>query len=470
MPAGPSSQAQSVATPPRIPLVLSPENRDESVAKDARLVNGYMEKDPMGQGYHLYKRPGITTAQTLSGAGRGSYNWRDNVYEIFGSTIYKNGVSHGTGLDTSNGVYRFDSTLGGTPRLVFGNGVKAYYTDGTTVTEITDGDFPTPFVKGWAFLDGTLYVGTEDPAIFGSEINDPVNWEVDNVIIPQIEPDFGVALSKQLVYVLMQKQWTTEVFYDQANEVGSPLGAVQGAKINYGCIAADSLQRVGDTLIWAAITREPGVQVVMVDNLKAMPISTKPVERLLTGADFSTTYSWTTMLNGHKFYVLTLVEENLTLAYDLSERLWAQWTDTNGDYFPIVSATFTTDYQPLLQHESNGKSYLMSPNYYNDDGELFSVDLYTPNFDGGVQSRRKVVSQLNVIGDQTPGSIIQIRFNDDDYQADKWSNFREVDMGKKNPYLQNWGTFYRRATHLRQRANKPLRIVGLEPQMDIGTL
>lgn len=466
----PGVQAQAVSQPIRLPLVLSPENRDDSVEKDARLVNGYMEKDAMGDSYHLYKRPGLTTAQSLSGAGRGSYNWRDNVYEIFGSTIYKNGVSHGTGLDTTNGVYRFDSTLGGTPRLVFGNGVKAYYTDGTTVTEITDADFPNAFVKGWAFLDGTLYVGTEDPAIFGSELNDPVNWEVDNLIIPQIEPDFGVALSKQLVYVLMQKQWTTEVFYDQANTIGSPLGAVQGAKINFGCIAADSVQRIGDVLIWAAITREPGVQVVMVDNLKAAVISTRPVERLLTGADFSTTYSWTTAMNGHRFYVLTLVEENLTLVYDLTERLWSQWADTNGDYLPIVSATFTSSYQALLQHESNGKSYLMSPNYFTDDGSLFSVDLYTPNFDGGVKSRRKTISQLNIVADQIPGALLNIRTNDADYQAGQWSNFRTVDLGQPRPFLNNWGTFYRRATHLQHRANTKLRIVALEPQMDIGTL
>lgn len=464
-------QSATVAQPPRVPLILEPENRDSSNLKDAKLVNGYMERDADTKEYHLYKRPGVVVSSEKSAAtGLGSYNWDGDVYEIFGSVLYKNGVSHGTGLNTAGGVYRFESTLGGTPKLVMGNGIKAYTTDGTTFEgEITDPDFPEPFLNGWAFLDGTLYVGTEDPALFGSEINDPLSWESDNVIIPQIEPDFGVAVAKQLVYVIFFKQWTSEVFYDQANEVGTPLGPVQGAKINWGCVSADSVQRLGDDLIWAGSTRESGVQIIMMSNLKAVPVSTPSIERLLIGADFSTVYSWGLQINGHRFYVLTVVEENLTLVYDLRERMWSQWADTNGDYLPYVSCTFTAGRVPILQHESNGKTYIMDSGYVNDAGALVSVDLYTPNFDGGTR-RVKQMTALEFIADQVPGSILQIRSNDDDYLADKWTNFREVDLGQRRPILTNCGTFSRRAHHLRHRCNTALRIMALEPQLDIGTL
>lgn len=52
------SQAESVSLPKRLPLVLEPENRDESTDKDAKLVNGYVEKSKHEGEYWLFKRPG----------------------------------------------------------------------------------------------------------------------------------------------------------------------------------------------------------------------------------------------------------------------------------------------------------------------------------------------------------------------------------------------------------------------------
>ena len=460
-------QAQTVDLPKRLPLVLSPENRDDTTGKDARLVNGYVEKGAEGD-YHLYRRPGLLVSVTKTGNGYGAYNWKGNIYTIFGATLYKDGASIGT-VDSTGGVYHFSQTLGGTNYFVLGNGVKAYTWDNSSLLQITDGDFPAAFVKGWAYLDATTYVMDANANIQGSGLNNPPSWDAGNVITAQIEPDAGVALAKQLVYVIALKGWTAEVFYDAANPSGSPLGRVQGAKINYGCVTAGSVQNLGDSLIWAATTREAGVQVVMLDNLKVSVISTKPVERLLSNANFTTVFSWGMKINGHRFYVLTLKETNLTLVYDLSERLWQQWTDADGNYFPIVSATFNSSRQLLLQHETNGKLYIADTDYFNDDGSLITVDLYTPNFDAGVR-RRKLMNFMEFIGDQTPGSILQVRSNDNDYQADKWTNFRNVDLSKKRPYLSNCGTFYRRAHHFRHRCNTAFRIQAVEMQLDLGTL
>ena len=65
-------QADSVALPKRLPLVLQPENRDESTDKDAKLVNGYMERSSNNESeYWIYKRPGLLqVGDTQTGAGR----------------------------------------------------------------------------------------------------------------------------------------------------------------------------------------------------------------------------------------------------------------------------------------------------------------------------------------------------------------------------------------------------------------
>ena len=467
-------QAETVALPKRIPMVLQPENRDETTDKDSRLINGYVEKDKNTGEYRLYKRPGLLEyASVGAAAGLGVYNWLGDIYSVFGNRLYKNGVAVSGTVDTTGGLYTFSTSKGVTPRLQLSNGVGAYnYDSGGGLVAIAGANFPTPRVKGWAYLDSTTYVMDSDAGIHGCDsLNEPGDWtDVTNLIEAQIEPDDGVALAKQLVYVIALKQWSTEVFYDALNPTGSPLGPVQGAKVRFGCANADSVQEIDDALIWLAINRSSTAQVVMLDGLKATVVSTKPIERLLGEADFSDVSSFAFKYEGHSFYGITLRCGNLTLVYDMTEDLWAQWTDHNGDYFPCVATTFiTATGQRILQHETNGKLYLFDSSYTSDDGEIITTDLYTPNFDAGT-GRRKQLNVLSFVGDQTEGSVLQVRCNDNDYNENTWSSFRQVDMSQRKPNITNCGSFIRRAYHIRHQSNTRLRLAALEVQIDLGTL
>lgn len=461
----------TVDQPLRWPLFVSPANRDESTSKDARLVNCYLEKDPEGN-LQVYKRPGLLVSSTLTaGQGRGLYNWKGDVYSIVGSTLYKNGtpVAGATTLDTSNGSYRFDSCLGATPRLVMGNGVKGYcYDPSNGFVAITDVDFPAAFCKGWAYLDGTTYLIKANANIQGSGINDPTSWDPLNVIVAQIEPDGGVAMAKQLIYAIAFKQWSTEAFYDAGNATGSPLGSVPAAKSPYGCISQDSIREIDGALFWLSTNKSAAAQVCKMESLAVQVISTPAIERLLGEADFSSVYSLTLKYEGHKWYIFTLVNNNLTLAYDITTGMWAQWTDTAGNYWPMVDSTFESSTgRTLLLGETDGKIYHMDSAYYNDNGSLFNADVITPNFDAGVD-RRKTLNFMRFLGDQIAGSTLQVRCSDDDYTT--WGNFRSVDMSKKRPFLDRCGTFYRRALHLRHRCNTRHRMRAIDLQLDIGTL
>lgn len=473
-------QAETVAIPKRMPLVVEPENRGETTDKDSKLINGYVEKG-RGEGeYWVYKRPGLFPySATLAASGLGVYNWQGDIYAIFGTTLYKNNASIGT-VNAAGGVYRFSSSLGATPRLQLGNGLVAYNWDGATLTQIAGANFPgntyaTAGVKGWAYLDGTTYCMDEKAYIHGSDtvvgMNAPEQWtDVLNLLGAQIEPDQGVFLAKQLVYVLALKEWSTEVFYDAQNAIGAlPLGPVQGAKINYGCVNADSVQDIDGTLFWLATNRSSAVQVIQVDNLKSSIVSTKAVERLLSEADFSSVISFSLKFEGHRFYVFTLKNNNLTLVYDMTDKMWAQWTDTNGNYFPIVASAHLPGTGRVLQHESNGKLYRFDSTYTNDDGAMITVDLYSPNFDGGVR-RMKHLNMMEFIGDTTPGSLLQVRVNDEDYKSDAWSYFRPVDLSVKRALLENCGSFRRRAIHVRHQCDTRMRLQAIELQLDLGTL
>lgn len=458
-------------SPPRLPLVVKPENRSGALDKDAKLVNGFFEKVSQAEVF-VYKRPGFLYDRSVgvAGAGQGCVNWNGVIYAIVAGTLYKFSGTTPTSIgavDATGGVYTFTTTLGTSPKLVMNNGVKAYFYDGTTLTQITNVNFPTTKLrKGLAYLNGVTYVITQDAYIQGSGANDPSAWDPLNSILAQIESDQGVAIAKQLVYVIAFKTFSVESFYDAGNPTGSPLGSVQGAKISIGCKTADSVRDMDGTLYWISQSKSGSIGVMQLSQTKSDTISTASVERLIQTADFTTVWSWCFKLSGHRFYGFTIKNSNLTLVYDETTQEWAQWTDQDGNYLPIVAAIDGDNQLPLFQHATNGSFYSLSLDNYSDQWTagvktVIPFDLVTPNYDGGVK-KPKVVTRLTVVGDRVPGSILQIRVNDFDYASDKWTSFRNIDLGQENPTLTDWGTFKRRATHLRHRGDTPLRLQVLE--------
>lgn len=469
------SQYQTVAIPTRFPLVIDPQNRDGSTAKDSKLVNCYLEVEDE-ETVNIYKRPGmLDVGQPPGGAqtGNGIFNWNGDIFSIFADRLYKNGVAVTGTIDNTGGVYRFNSILG-IAKLVFGNGKEMYtYNDASGIVGPINSispDFPKPFVKGSAYLNGALYVMNSASKIFGSTINvvdQASSWESINFLLAQIEPDAGTALAKQLVYVIAFNEWSTEVFFDAGNPTASPLESVQGAKTGFGCVSSDSVQSIDDVLFWLAHSQSAGIQIARMVGLNTTIVSTPSIDRLLDQADFSVVYSWQFKHAGHTFYVITLKNSNLTLAFDTGQQRWCQFTTFSGGYLPIVSATSTSDGVQILQHESNGRVYWFDSSYYTDAGEDIGVDIITPSWDAGTR-RRKHLNTLEVVADQQKGGVLEIRKSDDDFQT--WSTFRKVDLGSKKPLLTGCGTFVKRAYHLRYTKPTPFRISALELQIDIGTL
>jgi len=458
----------------RLPLIVKQSNRDETVTKDARIINGMVEMMAEND-YHVYKRPGyLTYSSVTAGAAQGAYNWESNIYTIVNGFMYRDGVLIGSGLDTAGGMYRFSSTLGSTHRLVFQNTGGSYYcTKIGGPTAITDVAYPPnqtpaiPIVPGLAYIDGYTAVMTRSAAIYTSGINDPTTWNILDNLIAQIQPDSGVCLMKQMVYVIAFKQYSTEVFYDAGNAAASPLGPVQGAKMDIGCRTASSVRELEGTLYWVSQSFTSGTSVHLMNGLKPEQISTEAIDRILHQADFTSVYSWATRINGHRLYSVTLVNNNLTLVYDLTSKYWYQWTDANGNCLPFVDATFTNDGQTLFQHATDGKLYKLEMTSYNDNGAAIPVDIYTPNFDGGTR-KKKHLSRMDIVSDQISAGTLQIRFSDDDYQT--WTAPRSVDLSNDIPNLIGCGTFRKRAFHFRHVADCPFRIQSVDLISQVGTL
>lgn len=469
------AQAESMVLPPRLPLVVTLGNRNRTTTKDARLINCYIEKDDQTDEIMLFGRPGLTVYSTSPpGVGQGMYNWQGDLYFILNGTLYKNGITLPGSLDQTGGAYRFSPTLGANPKLMFANGIKAYATNGTIISadlHSIDPDYPLVTVKGIVYLNGATYVMDPQGQIWGSVINSvdqPGDWSAVNFIAAQAEPDGGVALAKQLNYVIALGQWSLEVFADVGNATGSPLQAVQGSYKKIGCANADSVREIDDRLFWISATRSAGVQVSSLDQLNHDVISDDYIDRIVQSSNLTQVISSQLKIDGHSFYILTLKDINTTLVYDITTKVWHVWTDKDGNYFPISDYSFTSSpRRHVFQHESNGKVYLADTTYYNDEGFAIKKDIYTPKFDANT-TRGKLLSLMRFVGNEEAGSTLWVRWSDDDYKT--WSNFRKVDLSQPMPELDDLGTFVRRAFHFQHRSNTPFWLAAVDMQYDLCTL
>jgi hypothetical protein len=364
-----------------------------------------------------------------------------------------------------------DGTVTVTGNATPGYTVTVTFADSTAVSGSANNDGPPPqgLVPGQVYLDGTMYVCVAETAtVMGSDLNTLNTWPVDNALAADIEPEPAVAIYKQMVYVVVFKQYSVEFFYDAGNTEASPLAWVPGQKLNMGCMDARTIGQISGVLVWVSRIREGGASIVMMDQLTPVTISTAPIERILQQVDFTTNsiYGFCCKMEGHMLYVLTIVEMNITIVYDITEKLWYEWQDINGNYWNMAFSTGLLNHT-YIQGEFTGKIYQLDNTSALDDGLTIVSNVWTPVFDGGTR-RKKMISYMRFVGDNLDRACLRVRVTDDDYRT--WSDFREVPMGR-TPILPRCGTFRRRAWHIQHNMPIPGRfLTAIEPEMELCDL
>lgn len=515
--------ALSPDQPVRLPLFNPLETRTSllPLEKDCRLYNAFAEENPIDQSYWIYKRAGLSEAMYSLGAGAGLGLYTDpstgNVWMVSGNRVYSivpggapSQPLSSVPLDTTS-PYRFEM-IAYNPAATYQYGPVFHNASSRTfyyITQITTSTGVDPqlnavaiptgtntgsgkLVPGIVYLNGMLYVMDINGVIYGTnQPDDPTDssWSFAgppptpgstlNYVFASSNADLGVAIAKQLNYVVAIKQYTTQVWYDAGNQPpGSPLAEVLDVQIPFGCLVGESVQEIDSLLFWISSNKTISPQIIQLANLVPTIVSTPSVDRILDNITWQNPHldvrSWIFKHGGHRFYGLTLLVNNLTLVYDIDQKAWYFWTDVDGNFWPIVEMA----YQPpgggvegkhIVQHNSNGNIYQLDGDYNfpNDHGDIVPVDIYTPNFDAGID-RVKHLNLMRFNADQQDGSELLARYSDDDYQS--WSNFRAVDLSQERPFLDQEGSFYRRAYHLRHQKSTALRIKTVDMQLDIGTL
>lgn len=276
---------------------------------------------------------GITWTQRTMASAK---TWRKPTYgagrfvtvdgNTTGTATYSTGdtsytVSAGTVEDS---VHDFAQS-GSSTTLFFKSTTKAYTYDGSTVTLVSDVDYPTETVRGVAYLDGRMFVCTPRGKVYQSADENFASWAALDFISANTEPDEAVFLCKYRDYIMVLKQWSCEFFYDAANATGSILAPVRNMFQLIGCASSETVRNMAGTVVWMGKTKDgEGRSIYMMAGSEPQPISTPQVDRLLDADDLTTVSSWSARLGSHQFYGINL--SSISLAYDFSSGLWSRFT------------------------------------------------------------------------------------------------------------------------------------------------
>ena len=459
--------------------------RDGTLSKDSKMVNAFVEIEPEGK--TIVKRPGSTYVTTQTGTPQGQldesfigvgtrigfYIVNDTLYSydgapsvaipfgVSGQTYTTLAYSPNNNSTQNNGLLQYSALIPNPSKLFVYNGTT------TTITAVTDVNYPRYTVPGVALLDGVFYVMDNLGVVHGSAINDPTTWPALDFVGGDGQLGGGAGLHRHLNYIVAFHLRGMQLYYDAnaaPNGQGIALAPVSNASWRTGCVSAYTIVEMSDTMFFMGQDELYGRTVQMMSGLTLQKISTPYIEKILSTVPVSTT-STATLINGwafglrssgHQFYVLTLPDINITLAYDLTTQLWSQWTSVVGG----VEQYFTGRYylngnsEDLLQDVSTGKSMKISPTVYTDATGNLPVTCITDNMEWGTKNWKRFAAMFQ-FGD-TVSTTVGVSFSDNDYGT--FSTPRTVDLSTSRKMLRNCGRSRRRAWKLTHTDNTPLRL------------
>lgn len=481
------------------PMQVQPQQRGDTTLLDSFNLNVIQEKMADGS-VHSFKRPAFVFANAgVDGYARGAHQRLflvgHNIYSIVTQSLLG---TLGTATDCQATATFADLDFTGGNTFInsgFRSG-QIFFIATSTVASVTGplAHHGGPYAPGVVWLNGTVYLMTYSGQIYGSNVGDYTTWQSGNVISTNVQASVAMALAKQKVYIISFSRFATTVFYNAGNPTGSPLTLLPGGQSSIGLYDHNTLQSIGDDLYWVGSPSTVNLGVYKMSDLKISKVSTPAVDRLLANATYCTymynlvgpepaflVRSATFASMGHRFYVLNLYSQGISLVYDTELGLWYTWQTPGFTALPYFTPhtyggnmatesfiNFTSPQLNRFQHTQGG-IYQLSHLDYQDLAGIYQCRIVTDNFDAGTRVK-KVFKRFDFMVDQhfNQASSMTVEHSEDDYLT--WSQPRTVNLGVKHPHLDNLGTFRRRAYRFTHAANTPFRLKGAMAHLLPGSI
>jgi hypothetical protein len=322
----------------RVPVPLATKAGDVSLARESntgfatieRLTNLYAERNPEGakSPFTLYGTEGLRVAglssqmTTVDEEGpSGIHVFGDMVIAAVGKKLWKidalDVVEIGT--DELDGISREWTPMGDNGTHVWvATRTKIIYTDGTTVADVTGGDFKAGSIT---YQDGYLIATEEGTQSFWiSGLDDATTINGLDFSTADSSPDNLVAVISDQREIFLFGEHSAEVWVNTGN-AAFPFERAPGGLIDKGCLVAASVRRVGGRVLWIGDDRA----VYMLNGYQPVRVSSRAVENVIDAIPSNSTLPYTKAYtysdSGHDFYGLAEVDDDSPV-FDLSSGLW----------------------------------------------------------------------------------------------------------------------------------------------------
>lgn len=454
--------------------------------KDRRFINCWNES-VQGTMY-LVKRPGfaLSTTPQAGSIGNAIMVWSGQgtgtkVISAFGGTnssIYDGETrlvtnNADTTVITGKATGITETSISSTPTLAItsSDNTAWYYQASGTVTKITDVDFPgnagLTLAGTFAHMDGYAFIMDTLGNIYNSDLNSITSWQASSVIPCNSYPDLGVGCIRRGNYIIGFGTQTIQFFRNAGNPFGSVLQRVEEMTQKVGCVSANAIATLGDTIYWTGSTPEGGLSVYSLSE-GVKQVSTPEINRIIQLAGASNITMTSAKIYGRSFVILNA--STLTFVYCQEENLWHEWNSSQGVLWNKCAGVSTGSSQvtySISNTLTGGKVYVINPTNYvfTDDSQPYTATAQSGQMgDGDVKTFWYDVA---IIADQeSTSSEIQVYASDDDYSSAELIG--TVDLANANSRIYRCGAAYRRSWIFQHSASTPFRIEAMVASVETG--
>ena len=433
-----------------LPLTLGGYEGNESSSNAQRLINLYPEivKGEDKVQVRLVKTSGLDLQDTVGiGPHRGSIVFSGNSYFVSRNELYKRDTSGtktliGT-LNTTSGLVSMAHNGQEGGQLMIVDGTDGYIYDSSTLTAISDPQFPAN-PSHVIFVDGYFLVLDADTADFYlSSAYDGTAYSSLDTARAERDSDNLVTAHTLGRTVWLFGERTTEVWFNSGDTF--PFDPVQNGFIEIGILAKQSLAKLKETMIWLANTEKGYGQVVVSEGLSYKSVTPQQItSKWRTYSDLTNAEAFGYEENGHYFYQITFPSDDATWVYDLTTEQWHEKKYGESTRHRARTHIFFNQ-EHIVGDFLDGNIYKLDPDTYTDNGEEIRCSVVTYHVS---ENRQRVRHNSLYLDSETgvgltsgQGSDPLIGMSYSDNTGKTYGNTRYISFGKLGEYSKEikWG-------------------------------
>lgn len=463
-----------------INLITSAVKSRSVVASGGNIKNLFAEINE-DQSLTLYGTSGKLLLVTLGGGGaiRGMIAANNFLYVVCENTVYRIDSAYVvTTIGTINTSIGLVSMATNGLDVIIVDGINGYLVNFITniLSQITAADFPNG-VKYVDYLNGIYIVaGNGTQNFYGSARYDGTSWDALSFGIADHKPDL---LIRPVVNGSDLLNFGTESveYWNDTGEADFPIERSGNAFLDVGCLAANSIRRLGSSVLFLGQTYQGKGVVYQIDGYSPKRISNHGIEFAIsqwTNAD--TAYAWAYSEEGHNFYVLSCVGCPESLVYDITTNMWHTRTWFNdGQHFSDRANTYAFfNGKHIVGDFDNGNIYELSLDVYVDDVYPIVREFTSQHTVTGKRAFYSLIelrmeSGVGLSNGQGSDPLINLSTSEDNGRV--WGSERQARIGALGEYLTRiyWtrcGSGFSKS--FRVRMSDPVKVVMTGARMEVA--